>query len=44
MTSKVVSCADLGIGKGTQAPNIKDKFCICHLVRFDNQYTNLEQS
>lgn len=20
------------IGKGTQAPNIKDKYCVCHLV------------
>lgn len=19
-------------GKGTQAPNIKDKYCVCHLV------------
>lgn len=22
-----------GAGKGTQAPRIKDKFCVCHLVR-----------
>lgn len=21
------------LGKGTQAPNIKDKYCVCHLVR-----------
>ena len=23
-----------GLGKGTQAPRIKEKFCACHLVRF----------
>jgi adenylate kinase len=22
-----------GAGKGTQAPSIKEKYCICHLVR-----------
>ncbi|KAF8426662.1 hypothetical protein EV426DRAFT_530143 [Tirmania nivea] len=22
-----------GAGKGTQAPRIKEKFCVCHLVR-----------
>lgn len=24
--------ADGAVGKGTQAPKIKDKYCICHLV------------
>jgi hypothetical protein len=23
------------LGKGTQAPNIKDKYCVCHLVRIN---------
>lgn len=26
------------LGKGTQAPNIKDKFCICHLVSFNKDH------
>lgn len=26
--------ADTGVGKGTQAPKIKDKYCVCHLVRY----------
>lgn len=30
----VLSRAQLTVaGKGTQAPNIRDKYCICHLVR-----------
>jgi len=24
--------SEIYIGKGTQAPNIKDKYCVCHLV------------
>ena len=24
----------IDVGKGTQAPKIKDKYCVCHLVRY----------
>ena len=24
--------ANMGIGKGTQAPRLKEKYCVCHLV------------
>jgi len=30
----ILSCL-LGIGKGTQAPNIRDKYCVCHLATGD---------
>lgn len=29
----MIANADV-LGKGTQAPKIKDKYCICHLVSY----------
>ena len=32
-----------GIGKGTQGPNIRDKFCVCHLATGDMLREEVQQ-
>jgi adenylate kinase len=32
---RIVLMGPPGSGKGTQAPNIKDKYCVCHLATGD---------
>ncbi|KAM5433329.1 adenylate kinase [Microsporum canis] len=31
-----------GAGKGTQAPKIKEKFCVCHLVRLSSPFVSIK--
>ena len=35
MLSLLLSCLELVSGKGTQAPRIRDEYCVCHLATGD---------